>query len=125
MEKASAKATVSPNCLKYCPTVSPMLPMGTNTAKRDKEVAKIASTSSFVASSEASAGVFPISMWRKIFSTKTMASSIRKPTASDKPMRDMLFRVKPILFIKKKAATTEVGMASPPISVARISLRNR
>ena len=62
VEKAIAKATVKPNCLKNWPTISPILPMGTNTANITNEVAKIASVSSSVASLAATKGVLPISI---------------------------------------------------------------
>ena len=102
-----------------------MLPIGTNTARRDMDVARMASISSFVASAEAIFGRLPSSMWRKIFSTRTMASSIKKPTASERPMRDMLFIVKSSVRIRKKVEMTDTGMARPPMIVARRSPKKR
>ena len=124
VEKARAKATVKPNCLKNWPTTSPMEPIGTKTAIKDSEVAKIASDSSSVASWAALIGDLPISICLKIFSIKTIASSIRIPTAKLRAIKDILFKVKPIDFIKKKVAIIEVGMDKPPMMVALKSRKN-
>ena len=125
VENATAKATVRPNCLKNWPMVSPILPIGTNTAIKLRDVAKIASVSSSVASLAATNGVCPISIWRKIFSITTIASSIKMPTARLKAISDILFSVKPITFIIKKVAIIDVGIHRPPIIVARKLRRNR
>ena len=119
-----AKATGKPNCLKYWPIISPMLPTGTNTAINDSDVASIAREISCVASLAATNGVLPISIWRKMFSITTIASSIRMPTARLSAISDILFKVKFIAFIIKKVAIIDVGMHKPPIMVARKLPRN-
>jgi hypothetical protein len=60
-----------------------------------------------------------------MFSRTTMASSIRIPIASERPMSDIEFRVKPNAHTVAKAASTLTGSASPVMTVERHEFRNR
>ena len=58
-------------------------------------------------------------MYRKMFSSTTIASSITMPTASVNASSVMLFSVKSIARISVKVAMIEAGIASAEISTAR------
>ncbi len=58
-----------------------------------------------------------------MFSMTTMASSIRIPIDSDSASIVMLLKVKPMTSMNQNVATTELGMATALISVARTSCR--
>ena len=122
---ATAKAMVSANCLKNWPTMPVMNPTGRNTARIVKVVAITARPISAVPSRAACIGSLPISMWRKMFSRTTTASSMRMPMTSDSAISDIMLKVKPAMYMKKNVATTEVGSASAVIRVERQSRMNR
>ena len=105
--------------------ISPIVPTGTNTASSDNVAANTANAISFVPLPAASIGVAPSSIWRTMFSTTTMASSIRMPTAKLSASSDILFSVNPCTFIRKNVATIEVGIEMPATTVARQSRMNR
>jgi hypothetical protein len=54
-----------------------------------------------------------------------MASSIRMPMASERPISDIEFKVKPNAHTATKDAITETGSARPVITVERHELRKR
>jgi hypothetical protein len=54
-----------------------------------------------------------------------MASSIRMPIASESPRRLMVLRVKPKAHTAMKLASTEMGSATPVMTVERQELRKR
>jgi hypothetical protein len=59
------------------------------------------------------------SMWRKMFSSTTIASSITMPTASVSASSVMLFRVKPAARISAKLAMIDAGIASDATNTTR------
>jgi len=75
------------------PTMPLIISSGMNTATREIEIDRMVNPISPAPSSAACIGVFPISMWRAMFSTITMASSTTKPTAIDRPISDRLSRL--------------------------------
>ena len=64
------------------------------------------------------------SMWRKMFSCTTTASSITIPIARIRPSIVMLFRVKPITIMNRNVGMIEVGIASVAMTVVRQSRMN-
>ena len=58
-------------------------------------------------------------MYRKMFSSTTIASSMTMPVASDSASIVMLFSVKPSAFITVKVPMIEVGIASAAMNVTR------
>ena len=51
-----------------------------------------------------------------------MAESTSIPTPSASPPRDMMLRVVPVRYMRKKVVTTEIGMEMPMMSVVRAAL---
>jgi hypothetical protein len=66
---------------------------GMNTATSDSVMERIVKLISLLPSSAARMGDLPISMWRTMFSSITMASSTTKPTASVSAMSVRLLRL--------------------------------
>ena len=75
-----ATAIVTENSCSSLPTIPPMNSTGMNTDTSETVMETMVKPISFEASSAASMRGFPISMWRTIFSSMTMASSTTKPT---------------------------------------------
>jgi hypothetical protein len=98
---------------------------GMKTATIENVVAATARPISSVASWDATTWSFPRSMWRTMFSRTTIASSIRIPIASERPSRDMVFRVNPNAHTAMNEASTLTGRARPVITVDRHELRKR
>ncbi len=115
---SKAKQTVSPNSLKNCPVTPFKNPRGPNTAITHNVVAMTASLTSLVPSIAAFIGVFPYcSMWRKIFSRTTIASSMSSPTVKLKASKVMMLIVNPAAAIKINAPMSELGKARPVMIV--------
>ena len=92
-----AKAAVKPKLRKNRPTTAPMNATGKKITTSDKVVAMTAKAISLVPSSAASrGGRFSSSIWRKMFSSTMMASSITIPVESDNASMVMLLRVNPM-----------------------------
>ncbi len=86
----------------------------------DSVVAMTARPMSAVALRAASIGcIFFSSMKRKMFSSTTMASSMTTPTISTSASIVTEFSVKSSARIMPNVAMTEVGMATPAMTVAR------
>jgi hypothetical protein len=82
-ETAMAKAMVRPKLFRNMPTMPLRKATGTNTASSDSVVARTAMPISFGPSTDAVKESSPFSsMWRKMFSTTMMASSMTMPTAN-------------------------------------------
>src|SRR5450759_1067928 len=80
-----------------------------------------ASATSRVPRMAASNGVqFFSSMYRKMFSSTTMASSITMPTASVMPSSVMLFSVNPMMRISVNDEMIDAGIASDAMMTARM-----
>ena len=73
----------------------------------------------------ASIGVSPISMWRTMFSSTTMASSTTKPTARVSARREKLSTLKCRTCMTMKVPMTERGIATEGMRVARTLRRKR
>ena len=67
--------------------------IGMNTAVSDSVIDRIVKPTSRAPSNAACIGGFPISMWRTMFSSITIASSTTKPTASVSAISDRLSRL--------------------------------
>ena len=67
----------------------------------------------------------PSAMLRSTFSTTTMASSTTMPTASTRPNIDRLLIEMPSTARIEKAPTSDTGMATTGMIVARQLCRNR
>ena len=59
-----------------------------------------------------------------MFSRTTIASSIRMPIANDSPSSDMVSSLKPSAHTAMKLASTEIGSATPVMTVERHEFRN-
>jgi hypothetical protein len=70
-------------------------------------------------------GVMPSSMCRWMFSSTTMASSTTRPIASTKASRVSVLTEKPNRDISAKAPTSETGIVTTGMMVARTERRNR
>ena len=58
-----------------------------------------------------------------MLSSTTIEPSTSMPTPSAMPAREITFSVKPLKYIRAIVASTEIGIAAPTISVARMSRR--
>ena len=107
-----------PKLWKKRPTRPAMKATGRKMTTSDSVVAMTARLISLVAPAAARIGDSPFSsMWRKMFSSTTTASSMTMPMASTSPSMVMLLSVKPISASSVKVAMIEVGMATAAISV--------
>ena len=85
----------------------------------ENDVAATASSTSLVPSTAARNGVSPSSsIFLKMFSSTTMASSITMPTASVRPSSVIVLRVRLSARISVKLAISDAGMASELMIVA-------
>ena len=116
--------TVQPNCLKRSPVTPPMRDVGKNTTTIVNVVAITARAISLTASFVASMVDFPIRLWRTMFSTSTIASSMRIPTTTVRAKSVSVLREKPSQYMIPKVGITDKGRAIAEISVAHQSRRN-
>ena len=86
-------AMVTENSRKSRPTMPPRKSSGMNTATSESVIERIVKPISFEPLSAACIGFSPISMWRTMFSSITMASSTTKPTDSVSAISDRLSRL--------------------------------
>ena len=98
---------------------------GMNTAASESVIDTMVKPTSRAPSSVACIGVLPISRWRLMFSSMTMASSTTKPTHSVNAISDRLSRLKPIRCMIEKVPTMDIGSDRLGISVADRLRRNR
>jgi hypothetical protein len=61
----------------------------------------------------------PLSRWREMFSITTMASSTTKPVEMVRAISDRLSRLYPNRYITANVPSSDTGMATPGMSVAR------
>ncbi len=95
---------------------------GMKITTRHSVVASTGSAISAVASRAASNAFIPFSsMKRKMFSSTTMASSMTMPTMSTRASIVTVLSVKPSAAIRPKVETTDAGMATAAMTVARQS----
>ena len=92
-EISTATPIVTANSRNSLPMIPPMKSTGMNTAASDSVIEMIVKPISREPASAASMGFLPISMWRTMFSSMTMASSTTNPTESVRAIRDRLSRL--------------------------------
>ena len=85
-----ATMIVTANSRKSRPIIPAMNTSGMNTAASDSVIDMIVKPTSADPSSAARSAVFPISRWRTMFSSITIASSTTKPTASVSAINERL-----------------------------------
>ena len=105
--------------------IPPMKRIGMNTATSDSVIDRIVKPISRLPSRAAWNGGFPISTWRTMFSSITMASSTTKPTARVSAMSERLSRLKSSRYITLKVPTTDIGSARLGMTVAETLRRKR
>ena len=123
-EHSKANDTTQANCLKVCAETPPMNSTGTNTATVVNVDAVMAVATSPLPSTAARFGSRPSSRWRKMFSSTTIELSTNMPTPSASPPKLTVLSVKPLKYISAKVAMTEIGIATPMISV-EVRLRRK
>ena len=123
-EISTATPTVTANSLNKRPSNPSMNRMGMNTAARDTVIDRTVKAISWEPASSAVILSLPISMWRVMFSSTTMASSTTKPTARMMAIIERLFRLNPSRYIAPNVPTTDVGNISAVIRVDRALRRN-
>ena len=92
-EISTAAMIVTANSCNRRPRMPPMKSTGMNTAAREIVIEMMVNTISREPSSVAASTPLPISMWRVMFSSITMASSTTKPTHSVNAIKEMLSRL--------------------------------
>ena len=92
-DSTTADETVMANSRNSRPTMPPISSSGMNTAISETLIETMVKPISPAPFSAASIGCMPSSMWRKMFSSMTMASSTTKPTAMVRPMSERLSRL--------------------------------
>ena len=91
-------------------------------ANTDASVSVIASTANAISRDPCIAACMrgmPFSIWRNTFSSTTMASSTTRPMASTMASNVSVFTVKPNAYISPKAPTSDTGMVTMGMMVAR------
>ena len=89
-EISTARPIVTANSPKRRPMIPPMNSTGMNTAASESVIETMVKPISCAPSRAACSGVLPISTWRTMFSSMTMASSTTKPTDSVSAISDRL-----------------------------------
>ncbi len=120
-----AAAIVIANSFRMRPIMPPMNKTGMNTATSERVMDRMVKPISREPRIAAFMGDSPISMWRTMFSSMTIASSTTKPTDSTSAISDMLSKLKSIRYITAKVPTIDMGSARLGIIVARTFRRNR
>jgi len=121
-----ATVTTTANSLKMRPMTPPIRSTGMNTATSEIEMEMMVKPISRAPFSAASKAPSPSSsMCRKMFSSMTMASSTTSPTASVRPISEMLSMEKPNRYITASVAISEIGTATAGMIVAATRRRNR
>ncbi len=92
-ETRMATLMVTANSWNRRPRMPPISSTGMNTATSDSVIERMVKPISREPSSAACSGRFPISMWRWMFSSITMASSTTKPTESVSAISERLSRL--------------------------------
>ncbi len=124
-ETATAKVTVMPNWKKNRPMTPFMKATGTNTAMMERLVASTARPISEVPFRAAVMWSWPCSRCRTMFSRTTMASSMRRPMASDSAMSVITLSVMPRKYMAMNEEMTEMGRVRPVMTVERQELRKQ
>ena len=96
-----------------------------NTAASENVIDRIVNSTSAAPSRAACSRVFPISKWRTMFSSMTMASSTTNPTASVRAIRERLSRLYCNRYITENVPMMDIGSAKLGMIVAVRLRRNR
>ncbi len=124
-EMRIATMMVTANSRNSRPMMPPRKRMGMKTAVSERVMETMVKPTSLAPSTAAAKGALPISMWRKMFSSMTTASSTTKPTARVRAMSERLSRLKPRSCMAAKVPTTDRGRARLGITVAETLRRKR
>jgi len=116
---------VTENSWNSRPTTPPRKNTGMNTAAREMVMDTMVKLISLEPSMAARRGFLPISTWRTMFSSMTMASSTTKPTDRVRDMSEMLSREKSMRCMTANVPTMDMGRAREGMIVARRLRRNR
>ena len=120
------KATTNPKLEKNRPTIPPMKATGRKITTSERLVARTASAISLVPTRAASIASIPSSsMWRKMFSWTTTASSITIPIARISASIVILLSVNPMYCMNRNVGMIDVGIARVAMTVVRQSRMNR
>ena len=98
---------------------------GANTDASVSVIATMANPISRAPSIAARLRGVPSSMWRKMFSSITMASSTTRPIASTNASSVSVLIVKPNAYISPNAPISDTGIVTMGISVARSDRRKK
>ena len=92
-ETSTARPTITANSRNSRPITPGMKKIGMNTATSEIEIEMMVKPTSRAPMRAAAIGFLPISIWRTIFSSTTIASSTTRPTASVMPSSEILSRL--------------------------------
>ncbi len=123
-DTSTAATIVIANSFSRRPMMPPMNTTGMNTAASDSVIDTIVKPISFAPSSVARRRSLPISRWREMFSSMTIASSTTKPTASVSAINERLSMLKSSAYMTANVPTIDIGSASDGIRVACRLRRN-
>ena len=118
-ERIVETAIVTANWRKNCPEMPATNALGTNTAQSTRLAATTAPPTSSIARRAASTGARPSESARSTFSTTTIASSTTIPIASTRPKSERMLSEKPSAAIAANVPTSETGIATSGITLAR------
>ena len=124
-EIITALESVTANSRNSRPGWPPMNRSGMNTAISDTLMVSTVKPTSRAPSSAARRRDRPISRWREMFSSTTMASSTTKPVATVSAISVRLLSEKPSANITPKVPSSDTTVATAGISAARRLRRNR
>ena len=119
-----AATSVIENSRNNRSTMPPMNRMDTNTAASARFIESNVDPTSRAPTMAASNGGFPISTWREMFSSTTIASSTTRPVATMSAMSDRLLRENPHRYMTAKLPTSAMGTAATGMAAARTLARN-
>ena len=118
-ETSTAPASVSANSMNSRPVRPVANASGANTDASVSVIATIANPISRAPTIAACLRGRPSSTWRWMFSSMTMASSTTRPIASTIASSVSVLIVKPNRYISPNAPTSETGIVTSGMSVAR------
>ena len=123
-ETRMAVQMVTANSRNMRPSMPLMNRIGMKTAASEMVIERMVNPISLDPLKAAAMGLRPLSMWRTVFSSMTMASSTTKHTERISAIIDSVLRLKPSSAITTSVPRIENGSASAGISVARPLRRN-
>ncbi|MCY1529078.1 hypothetical protein D9M68_642060 [compost metagenome] len=118
-ETTTAPASASANSANRRPVRPGVKAKGAYTAAKVSVMATMAKPISRAPLIAASNGFMPSSIWRKMFSSTTIASSTTRPMASTMASRVSVLIEKPNRYISAQAPTSDTGMVTMGMMLAR------